>query len=66
MRHKQPFPFSLETSKELSKLVMEILGEVQYIRLIVAKSPEAKIVHEVREILEKKRDLLQIESQNIR
>ena len=50
--------FSCENSEErqnIAELFMDILAEVQYVRLIVAKSPKAKVVSEVRAILAARR-----------
>ena len=48
-----PFSLTLERKERLHQLVMDVLSEVQYVRLIVAKRPEAEIVREVRFLLAK-------------
>ena len=48
-----PFSLSPQRMERLHQLIMDVLSEVQYVRLIVAKRPEAEIVREVRFLLAK-------------
>jgi hypothetical protein len=48
-----PLSFTVDEREKLIQLLDEIRSDVQYIRLIVAGHPYAKVVREVRQLIKK-------------